>query len=99
MTHAYTKIYTHLTLLFIILATNNFVNNCSRMRSNNKSNHMYYFIISGKQACYSGWKAKYTDYRMPEYTGHSNKDYACVDKDAEPLDSDTTSKDGALFIQ
>ena len=34
---------------------------------------------------------------MTEYTGHSNKDYICVDKDAEPIDSDTSSKDGALF--
>ena len=34
---------------------------------------------------------------MPEYTGHSNNDYVCVDKNAEPIDSDTSSKDGALF--
>ena len=34
---------------------------------------------------------------MAEYTGHSNKDYVCVDKDAEAIDSDTSSKDGALF--
>ena len=34
---------------------------------------------------------------MPEYTGHSNNDYVCVDKIAEPIDSDTSSKDGALF--
>ena len=34
---------------------------------------------------------------MTENKTHNNKDYVCVDKDAEPIDSDSTGKDGALF--
>ena len=34
---------------------------------------------------------------MTENAGHSSRDYACVDKDAEPIDSDTSNKNGALF--
>jgi hypothetical protein len=34
---------------------------------------------------------------MTEYKTHNNKDYVCVDKDAEPIDSDTSNKNGALF--
>ena len=51
---------------------------------------MFYFIISGKRTCYSGWKAEYTGFLMTESKGHNNKD-------AEPIDSDTSNKDGALF--
>ena len=55
-------------------------------------------FISGKQTCYSGWKAEYTGFLMTEHMSHpSNKDYACMDKDAEPIDSDTSDKNGALF--
>jgi hypothetical protein len=58
---------------------------------------MYYFIISGKHTCYSGWKEEYTGFLMTEHKGHNHKDYVCMDKDAEPVDSDTSGKDGALF--
>jgi len=59
---------------------------------------MYYFIITGKQTCYRGWKAEYTGFLMTSHiTENNNKDYACVDKNAEPIDSDTSSKDGDLF--
>ena len=34
---------------------------------------------------------------MTERKSHNNKDYVCVDKDAEPLDNDSTDKNGALF--
>ena len=34
---------------------------------------------------------------MSEYKTHNNTDYVCVDKEAEPIDSDTSSKYGALF--
>jgi len=35
---------------------------------------------------------------MTSYIGHSNnKDYVCVDKDAEPIDNNTSDKNGALF--
>ena len=58
---------------------------------------MYYHFISGKQTCYSGWKAEYTGFLMTEYKNYNNKDYVCMDKDAEPIDSDTSDKNGALF--
>jgi len=62
-----------------------------------KINHMYYLIITGKHTCYSGWKAEYTGFLMTEHKTHNNKDFVCMDKDAEPIDSGTSSKDGALF--
>jgi hypothetical protein len=52
---------------------------------------MYYFFISGKQKCYSGWKAEYTGFLMTEYKNFNGKDYVCMDKDAEPIDSDSSS--------
>ena len=33
---------------------------------------------------------------MTEYK-YYNKDYVCVDKDAEPINSDTANENGALF--
>ena len=33
---------------------------------------------------------------MKEYKTHNNKDYVCMDKDAEPLDNDSSDKNGAL---
>jgi hypothetical protein len=59
---------------------------------------MHYFIISGKHTCYSGWKEEYTGFLMTEHKGYNHKDYVCMDKDAEPIDSDTSDKDGALFF-
>jgi hypothetical protein len=32
---------------------------------------------------------------MTELKNHNNKDYVCMEKDAEPIDSDTSDKDGA----
>ena len=59
---------------------------------------MYYFIITGKQTCYSGWKAEYTGFLMTsQISENNNKNYACVDKNAESIDSDTSNKDGAVF--
>ena len=46
------------------------------------------FFISGKQTCYSGWKAEYTGFLMTEYKNCNIKEYVCMDKDAEPIDSD-----------
>jgi len=65
--------------------------------SKHKINHIYYFIITGKQTCYSGWKAEYSGFLMTELKSHNNKDYVCMDKGAEPFDSDTSNKEGALF--
>ena len=58
---------------------------------------MYYCITSGKQTCYSGWKFEYTGFPMTQYKSYGNKDYVCVDKTAEPIDTDTSDKNGALF--
>ena len=58
---------------------------------------MHYFFISGKQKCYSGWKAEYMGFLMTEYKNYNSKDYVCIDKDAEPIDSDPSSKSGTLF--
>jgi hypothetical protein len=59
---------------------------------------MYYFIITGKQTCYSGWKAEYTVFLMTAYIGHNNnKDYVRMDKDAEPIGNDTSNTKEALF--
>ena len=54
-------------------------------------------MIPGKQTCYNGWKAEYTGFLMTEHKSHNNKDYVCMDKDAEPLDNDSTDKNGALL--
>jgi hypothetical protein len=54
-------------------------------------------FISGKQTCYSGWKAEYTGILMTEHKNHNNKDYVCLDKEAEPIDTDARSQNGALF--
>jgi hypothetical protein len=34
---------------------------------------------------------------MTEHKTHNNKEYACVDKDAEPIDNDSTDLNGALI--
>jgi hypothetical protein len=55
---------------------------------------MYYCITSGKQTCYSGWKFEYTGFPMTQYKSYGNKDHVCVDKTAEPIDTDTFDKIG-----
>ena len=34
---------------------------------------------------------------MTEYKSYNSKDYVCVDKDAEPMDSHTSDENGAIF--
>ena len=58
---------------------------------------MHNYFISGKQTCYRGWKSEYTGFLMTEHKSHNNKDFVCVDKDAEPVDNDTRNQNGALF--
>jgi hypothetical protein len=59
---------------------------------------MYYYFISGKQTYYSGWKEEYTGHLMTESITHpNNKDYVCMDKEAETIDNDTSDEHGALF--
>ena len=55
---------------------------------------MYYCITSGKQICYSRWKFENTGFPMTQYKSYGNKDYVCVDKTAEPIDTDTSEKNG-----
>jgi hypothetical protein len=59
---------------------------------------MQYYFISGKQTCYRGWNAEYTGFLITEHKNNNNKDYVCVDKNAEPIDNDTSNKNGALFL-
>ena len=58
---------------------------------------MYWYIISGKHTCYSGWKSEYTGFLMTEHKSYNNKDYVCIDKDADSIDSDTSNQISALF--
>ena len=62
-----------------------------------KSKIMHNYFISGKQTCYRGWKSEYTGFLMTEHKSHNNKDFVCVDKDAEPVDNDTRNQNVALF--
>jgi hypothetical protein len=55
---------------------------------------MFYCITSGKQTWYSGWKFEYTGFPMTQYKSYGNKDHVCVDKTAEPIDTDTFDKIG-----
>ena len=58
---------------------------------------MYYFFISGKQKCYSEWKAEYTGFLLLNTRISTAKIMCAWTKDAEPIDSDSSSKNGALF--
>jgi hypothetical protein len=72
------------------------ISNCHKWSSLHKREH-HYFIITGKQTCYSGWKAEYTGFLMTALITENNNNYVCVDKNAESIDSDTSNKNGALF--
>ncbi|XP_063418866.1 uncharacterized protein LOC134701660 [Mytilus trossulus] len=50
-----------------------------------------------KKTCYRGWTSEYSGYLMTDYKTASSKEYACVAKNAEPLDDKTGNEDGALF--
>ncbi|CAC5408718.1 unnamed protein product [Mytilus coruscus] len=54
-------------------------------------------MIPGKKTCFKGWTLEYTGYIMSDHKTHSSKEYACVDKDPEPLDNKTGDENGALF--
>jgi len=58
---------------------------------------LYSFIL-GKQTCYSGWKAEFSEFLMTSHKVHNNnQDYVCMDKDSEPIDNDTKNNNEALF--
>ena len=68
---------------------------CAVCRRKGKSSVL---MIPGKQSCYKGWNAEYTGYLMTAHKSHSHtKDYVCMDQNAEPIDSDTSNKQGALL--
>ncbi|XP_063398917.1 short-chain collagen C4-like [Mytilus trossulus] len=54
-------------------------------------------MIPGRQTCYKGWNSEYNGYLMSDHKSHFKKDFACVDKHAEPLDKKNGSGNGALF--
>ena len=58
---------------------------------------MHYSISLYSKHLLIVWKAEYTRFLMTENKGFNKKDYACVDKDAEPIDNGTSNKNGALF--
>ncbi|OPL32765.1 hypothetical protein AM593_06271, partial [Mytilus galloprovincialis] len=54
-------------------------------------------MIPGRKTCYNGWTFEYTGYIMSDYKDYSNKEFVCVDKDAEPIDDTNKDENGALF--
>ncbi|KAH3783558.1 hypothetical protein DPMN_161500 [Dreissena polymorpha] len=56
-------------------------------------------MVPGRNACYTGWTLEYAGYLMAErYTSPSNKNFVCVDSDAEPANcSSGGNEDGAYF--
>ncbi|XP_071119843.1 short-chain collagen C4-like [Mytilus edulis] len=54
-------------------------------------------MIPGRKTCYKGWNSEYNGYLMSDHNVYSNKDYVCVDKNAEPLDNKNGDENGALF--
>ncbi|CAG2245562.1 unnamed protein product [Mytilus edulis] len=49
------------------------------------------------KTCYKGLNSEYNGYMMSERVNHYRRDYACVNIDAEPLDSKNASEKSALF--
>jgi len=45
-----------------------------------ENRNIYYYLISGKQTWYSGWKAEYTGFHTTQYKTYGNKDYVCLNK-------------------
>ncbi|XP_052273215.1 uncharacterized protein LOC127873407 [Dreissena polymorpha] len=56
-------------------------------------------MIPARKTCYSGWKLEYRGFLMTERDIHANnKQYVCVDKDAESAQGSTPADtNGALF--
>ncbi|XP_052066715.1 uncharacterized protein LOC127706249 [Mytilus californianus] len=55
-------------------------------------------MIPGRKTCYKGWTSEYNGYLMSDRSSFHRRDYACVDKNAEPFDSKNSNEDGALFF-
>ncbi|CAG2203993.1 unnamed protein product [Mytilus edulis] len=54
-------------------------------------------MIPGRKTCYKGWTSEYQGYLLSSNGSHSKKDFACVDRNAEPLDDKNGDENGALF--
>ncbi|XP_052275863.1 uncharacterized protein LOC127875086 [Dreissena polymorpha] len=56
-------------------------------------------MIPARKTCYSGWKLEYRGFLMAERDlHHNNKQYTCVDKDAEAAQGSSSANiDGATF--
>ncbi|XP_052091334.1 uncharacterized protein LOC127728132 [Mytilus californianus] len=55
-------------------------------------------MIPGRKTCYRGWNTEYHGYLMSDHVSHVRVDYACVDRNPEPMDtSNTINEDGALL--
>ncbi|CAC5366245.1 unnamed protein product [Mytilus coruscus] len=52
-------------------------------------NRSVILMIPVKKTCHKGWTSEYSGYLLTDHKTHSSKEYACVDKDAEPLDNKT----------
>jgi hypothetical protein len=68
---------------------------CSICYVSTKTTHI---MIPGKTSCPSTWSMEYNGYLMTAYYGHkNNKDFVCVDKDAEPIPGTRSDVNGALL--
>ncbi|KAH3854078.1 hypothetical protein DPMN_096617 [Dreissena polymorpha] len=56
-------------------------------------------MVPARKTCYSGWTLEYRGFLMTEHdTNANNKQYVCVDKDAESAqESNPADNNGALF--
>ncbi|XP_071182169.1 uncharacterized protein [Mytilus edulis] len=54
-------------------------------------------MIPGRKTCYKGWTSEYQGYLLSSHVNHFKKDFACVDRNAEPLDNKNGDETGDLF--
>lgn len=54
-------------------------------------------IIPARTSCYSGWTKEYQGYLMGAYHSYQGKEYICMVKHAEPIDSSGADLNGALI--
>ena len=60
--------------------------------------YLYLYVSKGRKTCYEGWNYEYHGYLMSDNVIQSSKEYVCVDRDAEPLDSCATDENHGLFV-
>ena len=55
-------------------------------------------MMPARNDCPTGWTEEYHGYLMTEYYGHKKqRDFICVDRDAESIPGSQASKNGALL--